>query len=84
VVSFTPWQLYLWGKKPHTHLVGSWVGPRADSDILEDILSFETFSRKGTKDSPFCSRFTNNRDMKECEFEVTLELKEAQALSTVG
>jgi len=60
------------GENPHTHLVCSWVDPRADPDILEERISFATFSRNGTKDSPFCSRVTGNRDMKGCEFKKSL------------
>jgi hypothetical protein len=69
VASFTPRPLYLREKTPFAYLVGSWVGPRTDPDILEEKISFATSSRNGTKDSSFRSLITSIRNVKEYEFE---------------
>ena len=35
VVSFMPWLLYSWGKRPCTNWTEGWVGPTANMDALE-------------------------------------------------
>jgi hypothetical protein len=57
VVSFTPLSFYLWGKRPDTHWIGGWVGPRVG---LQDIAKWIFLTLPGLElrplSHPVCSQ----------------------------
>ena len=57
------------GGKPRYLFSRKLRAPQTASETSEERVSFATSSKNGTKDSPFRSLVTCNRDMKEYELE---------------
>jgi hypothetical protein len=57
VVSFMPWLLYLQGKDPGTHWIGSCMGPRASLDMVVKRKNLCPFLESNPC-CPYCSLVT--------------------------